>query len=383
MTRYKIFLQPFFQCLLIPSTPLFLGSLAVLLIISPTFLLHQYARLPSDLDGLSNLQRFELALPAVNYLDNFEIPETAVITLQSQTLPDGSPLYPPAELRHLIDVKHLTNTIRLINLVSLLCLLNILAYSILTNFHPGLYRAIGYGGLFTVLSFAALLSFVALFWPVFFVQFHELLFPPNTWTFSSTSGLIRLYPQLFWYRVGLAIIGRIVALGSVTTVTSFYLARRTEQKPPSPHPTLSLPFTLEQLDGWGNQRIAILAKRSSLVVLLAVLLFFSLRTYPFSLFTLPFAIFFSLPIFRAIKEDIAALSRYYHIQLRMEAVGTTGVLALLVGVTLLFALPSLINPDGLVYQGLLVALLMLFVYWVAVVSILIHRYQYPKVYPQE
>lgn len=67
----------------------------------------------------------------------------------------------------------------------------------------------------------------------------------------------------------------------------------------------------------------------------------------------------------------------------MEAVGTTGVLALLVGVTLLFVFPSPINPDGLVYQGLLVALLLLFVYWVAVVSILIHRYQYPKVYPQE
>lgn len=67
----------------------------------------------------------------------------------------------------------------------------------------------------------------------------------------------------------------------------------------------------------------------------------------------------------------------------MEAVGTTGILALFVGVTLLFALPSPINPDGLVYQGLLVALLLLFVYWVAVVSILIHRYRYPKVYPQE
>lgn len=70
----------------------------------------------------------------------------------------------------------------------------------------------------------------------------------------------------------------------------------------------------------------------------------------------------------------------------MDAVRTTGVLALFVGVTLLFTLftlPSPINPDGLVYQGLLVALLLLFVYWVAVVSILIHRYQYPKVYPQE
>lgn len=79
----------------------------------------------------------------------------------------------------------------------------------------------------------------------FFVQFHELLFPPDTWTFSSTSGLIRLYPQLFWYRVGLAIIGRIMALGSVTTITSFYLASRAEQKPPS-SPYLSLPFTLER-----------------------------------------------------------------------------------------------------------------------------------------
>lgn len=145
--------------------PFFLGSFTVLLIISPTFL-HQYAKLLVAPDDLSQRQRFALALPAVNHLDSFEIPETAVSTLQSQTLPDGSPLYSPAEIRCLIDVKHLTNTIRLINLVSLLYLLNILAYSsrpILTNFRPALYRAIGYGGLFTVLSFAALLLFAVLF----------------------------------------------------------------------------------------------------------------------------------------------------------------------------------------------------------------------------
>lgn len=372
------------------TIPLFLSSFVVLLIISPYFLLQQYAKLPLTLTTSPNANALNWPSPP---------PTTSIASLpQKRPHPPSNPkpcptahlqlkvAYTPAELRHLLDVKHLTDTIRLINLVSLLFLLSILASFSrlpLTSFRPALYRAIGYGGLLTVLSFLTLLLFVALLWSVFFVQFHELLFPPGTWTFSSTSGLIRLYPELFWYRVGLGIVGRIVVLGIVTTITGLYLARRAEQKPPSPHPILPLPFNLDQVDAWGNQRIATLAKRSGLVVLLAALLFFSLRThpFPFSLLTLPFVAFFSFPVFQAIKQDIYALFRYYHIQLGSRK--HNGRVGSIYRYNPAFRPPLPYQPRWVGVQGLLVALLLLFVYWVATIAVPIHRYRYPQTCPQE
>ncbi len=44
-------------------------------------------------------------------------------------------------------------------------------------------------------------------WEVFFTGFHELLFPPDTWTFPTSDTLIRLYPERFWMDVGVAIVG--------------------------------------------------------------------------------------------------------------------------------------------------------------------------------
>jgi hypothetical protein len=112
-----------FHFFTILATLCFLSSLAVLLIISPAFLRQQYARLSADADTFSPRERLELALPAVAYLDSFQSPETAVATLQTQMLPDGTPLYTTSELDHLLDVKQLTDLIRLANLVSLLFLL--------------------------------------------------------------------------------------------------------------------------------------------------------------------------------------------------------------------------------------------------------------------
>lgn len=220
--------------LIIPLTAVFLASLAVWSIITPNFLENQYAELPPDPYGLADSERLDLAQTAVSYLRLWAPPESVTHLLAEQTLPDGTPLYSQAELNHLIDVKHLTDTIRIIGLASLALLL--ISALFLLQPRPRFYalRQTAVGGFLLIpLTFTLLLS-ASLLWPLFFVKFHELLFADGTWTFAETAGLIRLYPELFWFRVGQTILSRLLLTGLVTFLASsalfLFFSKRNEAK---------------------------------------------------------------------------------------------------------------------------------------------------------
>lgn len=221
--------------LIIPLTAVFLASLAVWSIFTPNFLKNQYSHLPPDPYGLSRSERIDLAQTAVTYLRLWAPPETAIHLLSEQTLPDDTPLYTQAELNHLVDVKHLTDTIRIAGLASL----GLLFISVLfllpprPRFHALRQTAVG-GFLLIPLTFILLL-FASLLWPLFFVKFHELLFATGTWTFADTAGLIRLFPELFWFRVGQTILTRLLLAGLTTFLVGsaaflFFLKREHVQQ---------------------------------------------------------------------------------------------------------------------------------------------------------
>jgi uncharacterized membrane protein len=83
-----------------------------------------------------------------------------------------------------------------------------------------------WGGVFTVVVLLTIALFILLAWDIFFVQFHELLFPPGTWTFAFTDGLIRLFPEQFWFDVGVIMSGGALLLGVLTAVSGYLLAKR-------------------------------------------------------------------------------------------------------------------------------------------------------------
>ena len=220
--------------LIVLLTAVFLASLTVWSIITPNFLENQYAHLPPDPYGLSHTDRLALAQTAVTYLRLWAPPETVIHLLAEQTLPDGTSLYTQAELNHLVDVKHLTDTIRIAGLASLgllfICVLFL--RSPLSRFHALRQTAVG-GFLLIPLTFILLL-FASLLWPLFFVKFHELLFAADTWTFTETAGLIRLFPELFWFRVGQTILTRLLLAGLTTFLVGsaaflFFLKRENAQ----------------------------------------------------------------------------------------------------------------------------------------------------------
>ena len=53
----------------------------------------------------------------------------------------------------------------------------------------------GHGGVATV----AIGVFAVVAWESAFTLFHELLFPPGSWSFPPTSTMIRFYPPEFWF----------------------------------------------------------------------------------------------------------------------------------------------------------------------------------------
>ncbi len=212
------------------SLPLFLGFTTIRLVIRPAFLRWEYnkAGFPPDHYGLTREQRLELATVAVQFLASWERPETAIQLLDAQTL-EGKPLYNQRELDHMIDVKQRTDIIRYVAWAAGVVV--VLGTSLLYNrIGPDGRRmswsALLNGAILTAGILAAISTYILVGWETFFTRFHELLFPPGTWTFSYSDSLIRLFPQKFWFDVGLILGISPLAASIVIGAAAYWLNRR-------------------------------------------------------------------------------------------------------------------------------------------------------------
>lgn len=212
------------------AMPFFLGLGMVLLVIHwnwPSYPAWEYGRIPPDAFGLSAAQRLELAQQTLAYLRQPGRAGDTIHLLEALRLPDGQPLYNTAEISHMIDVKNVSDTIRFAWLAAALVVVSG-GLVLLARSKTAVYgwRAIMAGGLLTVAILLGIALFILLAWDIFFVQFHELLFPPGSWTFAYTDGLIRLFPEQFWFDVGVIMSGGALLLGLLTAVLGYFMARR-------------------------------------------------------------------------------------------------------------------------------------------------------------
>lgn len=230
--------------LVILVMPFFLGFSTIRLLVNnaETYVRYEYGKenFPEDLNrytepervrlGLepfSEAERRELALVAVDYLQRPDPAEEVIYLLEEQQLPDGSaPLYNESEIRHMIDVKNLTDAISRLNWIAgLIVGGGLLFLFVRPETRPEAYRALMHGGIATT----AVLLFIGLFilfaWDIFFVQFHELLFPPGSWTFSYSDGLIRLFPEKFWLDFGILLSGTALLAGIVVALIGYLFGR--------------------------------------------------------------------------------------------------------------------------------------------------------------
>lgn len=230
--------------LVIVAMPFFLGFTWITLVISPAYPTWAYSldSFPPDLDTrfvapervaqlglvpLTQTDRLELALVSVAFLESWQSPDEAIAMLEEQVLPvTGEPLFNESELSHMVDVKRVTDAIRMIAIVTAVVVIAGLFYLLRDPETRAVgYRATFQGGLATTIILIAIAGFILLGWSVFFVQFHELLFPPGTWTFAYTDGLIRLYPEVFFFYVGVIMSVGSLVLGLVTMGVGRWLMR--------------------------------------------------------------------------------------------------------------------------------------------------------------
>lgn len=220
--------------LVILAMPFFLGLGTIRAIIAWDYPSFEYRRIAPDQFGFTPDQRLQLAHATLDYLQRREPAEEVIYLLEELRLPGtGQPLYNPDEISHMVDVKRVADAMRAVVWVSGIIVVGGMAFLLLRpETRPLAWRTLFHAGLFTVIILALIALFILLAWPIFFVQFHELLFPPGTWTFAYTDSLIRLFPEQFWFDIGVLISVITLALGVAVTLVGYVLWRRSRPRPP-------------------------------------------------------------------------------------------------------------------------------------------------------
>lgn len=220
------------QGLVILALPVFLALTAGHLLINVWYLEYEYGKadFPPDPYGFTQQQRLDLATVSIRFLQRPEPAEVAVELLEAQRLPGtDTPLFDRSEISHMLDVKRFTDALwRVQYAAGLFVIGGLLLLLARKATRPAGYLALFLGGAWTAGLLAFLVIFVLLSWRMFFVTFHELFFPPGTWTFDWSKSLIRLYPDRLWFDSGTLItIGTLLA-GAVIGAVGYALRRRSQ-----------------------------------------------------------------------------------------------------------------------------------------------------------
>lgn len=197
---------------------------------SPSYPEWEYGRIAPDRYGFTNEERLELAEATLAYLRQTEPADEVIFMLEELRLPgtDDS-LYNQEEIGHMIDVKNVADSFR--RLMWGLGIVVVVGLGFLLagpQTRQAGYKALYHGGLLTAGILLVMGLLVAVAWNFVFVQFHEILFPPGTWTFAFTDSLIRLFPEQFWFDFGLLWTGGIFVMGIVIAAVGYFLLRRSK-----------------------------------------------------------------------------------------------------------------------------------------------------------
>jgi integral membrane protein (TIGR01906 family) len=218
--------------LIVISIPFFLTFVTLRLLIawnSPSYPTFEYARIPADPYGWTTEQRIDLAHATLDYLRQPESAEEVIHLIEDLRQPGTDlPVYNQREIGHMLDVKEVADTFRNIMwILSILVVVGMVFLLARPETRVEAFKALMHGGLLTAGILLVMLVLILLSWNLVFTQFHEILFPPNTWTFSFTDSLIRLFPEQFWFDFGVLWTAGIFILGLISAAIGYVLLRIT------------------------------------------------------------------------------------------------------------------------------------------------------------
>jgi integral membrane protein (TIGR01906 family) len=229
-------LQTIVRWLVILAMPFFLGLGMIRAIIAWDYPAFEYPRIASDRFGFTDEQRLELAQGTLRYLQRPEPAAEVINILEELRLPGSDePLYNEREIGHMIDVKNVADGMkRVATVAGGIVGIGLALLLVPRATRPYGWRTLFYAGLATVIALAAIALAILIAWPIFFTQFHELLFPPETWTFAYSDSLIRLFPEQFWFDIGVLVSVGTLVLGAVVAVIGYVMSRRSNSAAPAP-----------------------------------------------------------------------------------------------------------------------------------------------------
>jgi integral membrane protein (TIGR01906 family) len=201
----------------------FLFLSAVRFLLSPTFLELEYRMpgFPEDPYGFSFEERMNWARISLAYL----ITNQDIDFLARQELSEGQPLYNERELSHMMDVKFVVQKALITWTISMAMLILLGLFSHEFKIAPEFWDAFSKGGLWTIGLIVAILLAVVLNFNSLFTAFHMVFFEGDTWLFSFSDSLIRLFPIRFW-QDAFILLGVLAALGGVAAFFAGRLLRK-------------------------------------------------------------------------------------------------------------------------------------------------------------
>jgi integral membrane protein (TIGR01906 family) len=206
--------------LVVLLTPVVIVLGAVRLLLTPVFIQIEYRlpNFPEDSYGFTMAERLYWSEIARQYLLNDE----DISFLGDLAFEDGSSLYNPRELRHMVDVKNVVATALWVLYLSLgvVALLGLWAHR--GGWWWGYRQALSRGGWLTVSLVGAVILLIALNFNAFFVGFHRVFFEGDTWLFRFSDTLIRLFPVRFWQDTFILVAGLALMAGGAL---GYFVAR--------------------------------------------------------------------------------------------------------------------------------------------------------------
>lgn len=151
---------------------------------------------PADVYGFTPSDRTRLAMDGLYSV----LPQgEGVSRLQQAQLPDGSPAFNEREIKHMQDVRVLMALVFPLQLGGLV-LIAMLGWVLnrVKTWRRVVPDGLKWGAVLTLSLLAALIAYVLINFDEFFMTFHRLFFEGDTFLFSFTDTLIRLYPEMLW-----------------------------------------------------------------------------------------------------------------------------------------------------------------------------------------
>ncbi len=206
-------------------TPIFVVN-AFRLLATDTFVRHEIDRsgFPADRYGLTTAERRRLALTGLHSI----LPGgDGIALLERATLPDGSAAFDSRELRHMRDVRSRLGAAYRAQLVALVVLLALaIGCRRLQRWRSVVPWGLLLGSVLTLGIAVAAVPVILLGFDGFFLGFHEVFFSGDTWRFSDTDTLLRIYPETFWQDTAKLAAAIVVAQAIVVGLAAAWWIRR-------------------------------------------------------------------------------------------------------------------------------------------------------------